>query len=73
MKQQIVSLRKSLRLTNLMTENTQAYKIRNRKVDLTTDTNEIQRIIKTCFKKLHQIIKSKKKWVIFLIHTTYQS
>ena len=54
-------------------ENTQINKIRNEKGDITTDTEEIQRIIRSYYKSLYATKLENVKEMDLLINTIYQN
>lgn len=58
--------RKTLSGTNQSTESTKINKIRNKKENIATDTEETQRIIRSNFKSLYSR-KISMKWMIFYI------
>ena len=70
MKQKACSLRKNKPLSKLIKwqrENTQINKIRNEKGDITTDTEEIQRIIRSYYESLYATkLENIKEMDIFL-------
>ena len=62
------------KLIKRLRENTQINKIRNEKGEITTDTGEIQRIIKSYYKNLYFTkLENVKEMDNFLVGTTYQN